>query len=425
MQSTKSAWPARPAAGCSTWPTTGTAARPPDRLSWFEEKWARRSEPLCFSGVWRFRELLPFAPPDKVVTIGEGQTLLAAGGRAWPSTSAWSPAGCYLQYEGMNPSGSFKDNGMTAAFTHARMIGARRAACASTGNTSASLALYCCVTQADAGGHLHRLGQDLLRQAVAGARLRRAHGPDRRRLRRRHAARAAGQRSSWASTWSTASTRSGSKGRRRSCSACWRRCAGKSPDWIVVPGGNLGNASAFGKAFLELQRAGADRPRAAAGGHQRGRREHALRAVRAARPALERRPARHARIVDDYYAELDAARPPRPSTIASAIEINRPVNLTKCLRALDVLRRRRPRGDRPGDPRRQGPGRRRRPRLRAGQRRQRRRARKLLREEGVIAPERARRLHPHRPPAQGPDGDGRLSHAPTRRSSTKCSAAAA
>src|SRR5690606_11707867 len=52
------------------------------------------------------------------------------------------PAGSlHLQYEGLNPSGSFKDNGMTAAFTHARMVGAKRVACASTGNTSASLAL--------------------------------------------------------------------------------------------------------------------------------------------------------------------------------------------------------------------------------------------------------------------------------------------
>ena len=47
----------------------------------------------------------------------------------------------------MNPSGSFKDNGMSAAFTHARLIGAQRAACASTGNTSASLAMYCAVTR--------------------------------------------------------------------------------------------------------------------------------------------------------------------------------------------------------------------------------------------------------------------------------------
>ena len=46
----------------------------------------------------------------------------------------------------MNPSGSFKDNGMTAAFTHARMVSARRVACASTGNTSAALAVYCSAT---------------------------------------------------------------------------------------------------------------------------------------------------------------------------------------------------------------------------------------------------------------------------------------
>src|SRR5881398_3929510 len=52
------------------------------------------------------------------------------------------PCTLMLQYEGLNPSGSFKDNGMTAAFTHANMIGAKRVACASTGNTSASLAMF-------------------------------------------------------------------------------------------------------------------------------------------------------------------------------------------------------------------------------------------------------------------------------------------
>src|SRR5690606_14011161 len=50
--------------------------RPPDALRWFEGKWSRRGDPLAFSGVWRFHELLPFAPPEQVVTIGEGQTLL-------------------------------------------------------------------------------------------------------------------------------------------------------------------------------------------------------------------------------------------------------------------------------------------------------------------------------------------------------------
>ncbi|NBU40686.1 MAG: pyridoxal-phosphate dependent enzyme, partial [Planctomycetia bacterium] len=120
--------------------------RPPNSFEFFERKWMRRSDPLAFSGVWRFHELLPFAPRESVVTIGEGQTMCppSDGVAAYAGVR---PGRLFLQYEGLNPSGSFKDNGMSAAFTHARMIGARRAACASTGNTSASLAVYCAVTR--------------------------------------------------------------------------------------------------------------------------------------------------------------------------------------------------------------------------------------------------------------------------------------
>src|SRR5713101_4875725 len=50
--------------------------QPPRSLRDFEAKWADRADPLNFSGVWRFRDLLPFAPPDRVLTIGEGQTIL-------------------------------------------------------------------------------------------------------------------------------------------------------------------------------------------------------------------------------------------------------------------------------------------------------------------------------------------------------------
>ena len=118
---------------------------PPKSLREFEAKWAERSDPLSFSGVWRFRELLPFAPREKVLTIGEGQTILQKADAVGKYVG--SDPGClFLQYEGMNPSGSFKDNGMTAAFTHAASVGARRAACASTGNTSASLAVFCSAT---------------------------------------------------------------------------------------------------------------------------------------------------------------------------------------------------------------------------------------------------------------------------------------
>src|SRR4029078_8998710 len=88
----------------------------------------------------------PFSPPEKVVTIGEGQTLLQAADAVGKYVGQ-RPGRLFLQYEGLNPSGSFKDNGMSAAFTHAHTIGAKRAACASTGNTSASLAVYCSVSK--------------------------------------------------------------------------------------------------------------------------------------------------------------------------------------------------------------------------------------------------------------------------------------
>ena len=118
----------------------------PTSFEVFERKWMRRSDPLAFSGVWRFHDLLPFAPREAVVTIGEGQTLLSVSDGVGGYVGM-KPGRLHLQYEGLNPSGSFKDNGMSAAFSHARMIGARRAACASTGNTSASLAVYCAVTR--------------------------------------------------------------------------------------------------------------------------------------------------------------------------------------------------------------------------------------------------------------------------------------
>jgi threonine synthase len=107
------------------------------------------------------------------------------------------------------------------------------------------------------------------------------------------------------------------------------------PDWIVVPGGNLGNSSAFGKAFMELHELGLiDRvPRLAVINAADANTLYEL---------FERRGLRwnggrpDQSIVDTYYAELDAAER-RAETIASAIEINRPVNLHKCLRALDFM----------------------------------------------------------------------------------------
>jgi threonine synthase len=106
------------------------------------------------------------------------------------------------------------------------------------------------------------------------------------------------------------------------------------PDWIVVPGGNLGNSSAFGKAFAELHQLGliARIPRLAVINAAGANTLHALVARRGLR---WNRGQADMTIAERYYRELDEQHR-KASTIASAIEINRPVNLRKCLRALEV-----------------------------------------------------------------------------------------
>jgi threonine synthase len=303
----------------------------PEKLGAFGKRWAKRDLPLDFSGVWRFRELLSFCPDKNKVTIGEGQTILQPN-RAIAAHLGMKPEGLFLQYEGLNPSGSFKDNGMAAAFSHAMMVGAKSCACASTGNTSASVALYAhacglkCTVFIGSG----RIAFGKLSQAMDyGAQTVQIQGDFDDCMKQVQAVcvelglyllnslnpfRLEGQKT-----------------------IMYRIIEGLGwdvPDWIVVPGGNLGNSSAFGKAFLELQQLGLiDRvPRLAIinatgadtltdlvnnkkltwnGGHV------------------------NQQIIDDYYADL-TVRHFSPHTCASAIEISRPVNLKKCLRAIDV-----------------------------------------------------------------------------------------
>src|SRR6516162_3164582 len=303
----------------------------PKSLREFEAKWSHRTDPLSFSGVWRFHELLPFADPAQVLTIGEGQTILQCADTV-AAYAGMNAGRLFLQYEGMNPSGSFKDNGMTAAFTHARMVGARRAACASTGNTSASLAVFCSATglmravifigsgKISYGKLAQALDHGALTVQIAGDfddAMQRAQQVSRRlgiylvnsinpfRL----------------------------EGQKTVMYRVLEALRWEAPDWIVVPGGNLGNVSAFGKAFIELAELGLLKrlPR--------------LAVINAAgantffqlfgQANLRWEGGKPARLtIEDYYRKLDAERI-RAATIASAIEINRPVNLPKALRALD------------------------------------------------------------------------------------------
>ncbi|HEV3143488.1 MAG TPA: threonine synthase [Gemmataceae bacterium] len=304
---------------------------PPKSLKDFAAKWARRTDPLCFSGVWRFYELLPFAPPERVLTIGEGQTILQRADTV-AAYAGMRPGNLYLQYEGMNPSGSFKDNGMTAAFTHARLVGARRAACASTGNTSASLAVFCSATglmraiifigsgKISYGKLSQALDHGALTIQIAGdfddamARVQQVAGKlgiylvNSINPFRLEGQKAIMYRVLEALNWEV-------------------------PDWIVVPGGNLGNVSSFGKAFTELKELGLI-PRvprlavinaAGANTFYQLYERHGLR-WNNGQP--------DAKIIDGYYRALDVENL-RAATLASAIEINRPVNLPKALRALE------------------------------------------------------------------------------------------
>src|ERR1041385_5666716 len=95
------------------------------------------------SGVWRYRELLlPTLPQQNVVTFPEGNTPLVRSRRLrdWSGSSD-----LLIKHEGLNPTGSFKDRGMTVAISKAVALGAKAVACASTGNTSASLAAYAAI----------------------------------------------------------------------------------------------------------------------------------------------------------------------------------------------------------------------------------------------------------------------------------------
>jgi len=304
----------------------------PSSLSQFERQWSRRRDPISHSGVWRFHQLLPFADRDSVITVGEGQTLFQRADAL--ATYVDVEPGClYLQYEGMNPSGSFKDNGMTAAFTHAHMTGARRAACASTGNTSASLAMFCAVTRMmkavifigsgkiSYGKLSQALDYGALTVQIAG-------DFDDAMVRVRQVCDELG-------IYLVNSINPFRlEGQKSIMYRVLESLAWDPPDWIVVPGGNLGNSSAFGKAFAELKYLGLiDRvPRLAVINAQGADTLYQLfdqRSMRWQQGSVDMRTA------EDYFSLLDEKQQ-KASTIASAIEINRPVNFRKCLRALEV-----------------------------------------------------------------------------------------
>ena len=303
----------------------------PKTLRDFSKKWSTRSSPLDFSGVWRFGSLLPFCDEKYRVTIGEGQTVLQQNG-GLAEELGMHPQSLYLQYEGLNPSGSFKDNGMTAAYSHARMVGAAASACASTGNTSASMALYShsCGLKATVFIGEGKIAFGKLSQAMDyGAYTLQIAGDFDDCMRQ---VRDVCRQLNIYLVNSLNPFRL--EGQKTIMFRILEQLDWQIPDWIIVPGGNLGNSSSFGKAFAELKELNLiDRiPRLAvinAAGANTLTELVNDRGLRWNGGHVDQE------LITDYYADLDA-RNYRPDTIASAIEISRPVNLKKCIRALEI-----------------------------------------------------------------------------------------
>jgi threonine synthase len=224
----------------------------PGALKWLWRERRCSSEVLDHSGVWRFRELLPILDNfGNAVTLQEGNTPL------YPLLRAAKALGIdqlYAKHQGMNPTGSFKDTGMTAAMSVAKERGFEWVACASTGNTSAAMAAYaaraglrCLVlipegkiawgklAQAmDYGAVTCQLKTDfdgclsLLTQIVKEAPIYLLNSVNPYRL----------------------------EGQKTPAFEIAEAFDWNVPDHLIVPGGNLGNSSALGKGFRELHELG-------------------------------------------------------------------------------------------------------------------------------------------------------------------------
>ena len=219
------------------------------KAAWLDRK--RSADPADQSGVWRFRDLLPRTDKEKeldVITLREGNTPLYELPRCARITGV---PRLFAKHQGMNPTGSFKDAGMTVAATFARRAGFRWVACASTGNTSASMAAYAArgglrslvlvpegkiswskLSQSlDYGAVTCQLRTDfdgclrLLQQLVLRAPVYQLNSINPFRL----------------------------EGQKTLALELLEQLDWIVPDHIIVPGGNLGNSSAIGKALVEMR----------------------------------------------------------------------------------------------------------------------------------------------------------------------------
>lgn len=270
----------------------------------------QRFSPSQTSGVWRYKKLLPQIADEHIVTRREGNTPLYYH----DSVAAYAglrPGAMGVKHEGHNPTGSFKDRGMTVAVSHAKSVGARVIACASTGNTSASLASYgatanipTLVLIPDGKISMGKLSQTL----AFGATVVQVEGDFDVALKLLREV---------TDTFDVYLANSVNpfrpEGQKTIVFEILDELGWKAPDVIALPGGNLGNTAAFGKAIHEAHAVGLiDRV-----------------------PQIVTVQAEGASPFYKYFESgFDHYEPMVPNTIASAINIGAPASVDRARRAI-------------------------------------------------------------------------------------------
>lgn len=217
--------------------------------------WRQRrmsNAPIDQSGVWRYREMIPFLDDERhVVTLREGNTPLLNAPRA---AEYGALDALVFKHQGFNPTGSFKDNGMTCGVSQAVRLGRNRVACVSTGNTSAAMAAYASAAGLEPLIFIPNgnISYGKLAQALEyGARTFQVDANFDQIL---ALIRVLAERLGIYLLNSINPFRI--EGQKTIIVEMLDQRDWSVPDWIVLPGGNLGNTSAFGKALRELKEQG-------------------------------------------------------------------------------------------------------------------------------------------------------------------------
>ncbi len=278
-------------------------------LSYLKDLWERRkasNKKIDQSGVWRFRELVFDFNEDEIITFPEGKTNLYELPKEILGIKK-----LYAKHEGENPTGSFKDRGMTIGITFAKKYGYKIVVCASTGNTSASMAAYAARAGLKAVVFIPegKIAFGKLSQALAyGARTIQIKGDfdDAMKMVRIIA-------SKYHIYLLNSLNPIRLEGQKTIIIHTLEQLGWDVPDWIILPGGNLGNTSAFGKALMELKKF-----------HIIDKIPHL-----AVIQASQSNP-----FYLSYKTHFNEYHPVKAETIATAIRIGNPVNFEKAKRSI-------------------------------------------------------------------------------------------